>query len=85
MGNKEPLDFSKELKRALGTADEAHQAVDQTFGAPQASGSFAHAITVLVEEAVRLGYTRKEITIALGDAIGRLDQDTGFADPNRTT
>lgn len=74
MGNKEPLDFSKDLDRTLGTAEDAPNAPNEALNPSEASLSLAQAMTTLIEEALRLGYTRKEITLALGDAIGRLDQ-----------
>lgn len=84
MGNKEPLDFSKDLDRTLGTAEDAPHALNQTLPQSEASLSFAEAMSALINEALRLGYTRTEITLALGDAIGKLDQTPADAQGDRS-
>lgn len=84
MGNKEPLDFSKDLDRTLGTAEDAPKASNEVLNPSEASLSLAQAMATLIKEALRLGYTRKEITLALGDAIGRLDQTKEDAQGDRS-
>lgn len=72
MGNKELLDFSKDLDRTLGTAEDAPDSSKQPLNQPETSLTFAEAIQALIDDALRLSYSRKEITLVLGDAIGRL-------------
>lgn len=84
MGNKESLDFSKDLDRTLGTAEDAPKDLNQALPQSEASLSFAEAMSALVNEALRLGYTRTEITLALGDAIGKLGQTTDDAQNDRS-
>lgn len=83
MGNKELLDFSKDLDRTLGTTENAPNSSIQHANHPEISLSFAGAVKALIDDALHLGYTRKEITLALGDAIGRLDHHKDGADDAR--